>query len=175
MGVPACLLQSPEAEVAVTAGPTVVPGGYGVINANFTYHRDPAGFRLQVPIGWRMSRIGSLVCFRDANALKAVSVDVQGRRDGDPADLLGRAEGQWVGAAGLAGYTRIALVPTLAAQGSADLEYTYRRDGVVMHGENRMLRMGEEIYMVSGLTTDLFWLTDRDFLDLIQVSFGLIE
>ena len=52
-------------ETPVGRGPTAMPGGYGVINNNFTYHENDAGFWLQVPVGWRMSRIGSLVCFRD--------------------------------------------------------------------------------------------------------------
>jgi len=175
MGVHACAQQSPGAGVPVTPGPTAVPGGYGLINPNFTYHIDPSGFYLQVPIGWRVSRIGSLVCFRDPTAPMSVSVDVAGSRDGDPVDLLAEAEGQWRGAADLDGYERLVLEPTFAAQGSADLEYTYVRDDVVMHGENRLVRMNDTLFTISGLTTDLFWPTGRDVLNLIQVSLGRIE
>jgi hypothetical protein len=175
MGVDACIRQSPAEEVLVTPGPTTVPGGYGLINPNFTYHLDPTGFHLQVPIGWRLSRIGSLVCFRDPTARKAVSVDVGGRREGDPVVLLDEAEAQWRSAAGLTGYERLGLEPTFAAEGSADLEYTYVSDGTVMHGENRMVRMDGALFTISGLTTDLFWPTDRDVLNLIQVSLGLFD
>jgi hypothetical protein len=161
--------------VPVTAGPTAVASVYGAI-PNFTYYDDPSGFRVQVPIGWRVSRIGSLVCFRDPTALRAVSVDMAGSQGGDPVDLLAEAEAQWRSAADLKGYERLALEPTFTAEGSADLEYVYIRDGeTVVHGETRMVRMDGTLFTISGLTTDTFWPTDRDVFNLIQVSLGLIE
>ena len=176
MGVPACLLQSPSVETPVSPGPTAPPGGgYGVINDNFTYYEDEAGFWVQVPVQWRVSRVGSLVCFRDPNAPKAFAVEVVGRVDGHPVELLARSEPRWRDAAGLIGYERLGLVETFTGEGSGDLEYTYQRDGLVMHGENRLLRLGGVVYIVSCLTTDLYWPTDREMFQILQVSLSLSE
>jgi hypothetical protein len=176
MGVPACLLQSPSVETPVSPGPTALPGGgYGVINDNFTYYEDEAGFWVQVPVQWRVSRVGSLVCFRDPNAPKAFAVEVVGRVDGHPVELLTRSEPRWRDAAGLIGYERLGLVETFTGEGSGDLEYTYQRDGLVMHGENRLLRLGGVVYIVSCLTTDLYWPTDREMFQILQVSLSLSE
>jgi hypothetical protein len=175
MRVQACLDQSGSAESPVSPGPTAVPGGYAVINPNFTYHVDGAGFHLQVPRDWMTSRLGPLLCFRDPSSPKALAVHVDGRIDGEPMSLLAATEDTWRAAAGLAEYERISLEETYIGDGSADLEYTYARGGQTMHGENRMLRLSDQVFTIFWLTTDLYWTTDRGLLDIIQPSFGLRE
>lgn len=173
MGVQACLRQTPENEVAVPAGDPAQAGPYRP-PPNWTYYRDPGGFRIFVPEGWRLSRVGPLVCFRDPTSPKAIAVLPQGQLAGNPAALLTAGEGTWRSAAELTDYARVALVDVPINDGGADLEYTYvRPDAVRLHGVNRMVRLKVEVFTLFWLTTDFAWSTDRALRDVVQPSFGL--
>jgi eukaryotic-like serine/threonine-protein kinase len=141
--------------------------------SNWTYYRDPSGFHIGVPRGWKMSRIGNLYCFRDPNSPRAIAVLDQGRVSGDPARLLADSEQAWRDAANLPGYVRIGITDAGYDEGAADLEYTYFDEKTLMHGENRMLRMDDRVYTVFWLTTDFSWPSDQALLNFLQPSFGL--
>jgi hypothetical protein len=175
MGVQACVRQEPESEAAVPAGDPAQMGPYGPPQ-NWKHYRDPAGFRIFVPDGWRLSRVGPLVCFRDPTSPKAIAVYPQGRLAGDPVALLDAGEGDWRNAAELSDYTRVALVNVPIDDAGADLEYTYTRpDTVRLHGVNRMVRLEDEVFILFWLTTDFAWSTDRALRDVVQPSFGLAQ
>lgn len=175
MGVQACLRQTPENEVAVSAGDPAHMGRFGP-PPNWTAYRDPGGFRIFVPEGWHLSRVGPLVCFRDPTSPKAIAVLPQGRLAGNPAALLEAGEGAWRSAADLTDYARVALVDVPINDGGADLEYTYTRpDSVRLHGVNRMVRLKAEVFTLFWLTTDFGWSTDRALRDVVQPSFGLAQ
>jgi hypothetical protein len=57
--------------------------------------------------------------------------------------------------------------------GAADLEYTYLRGNIRMHGVNRMLRLDGEVYTIYFLATEVAWPTDREVMSAIQPSFTL--
>jgi hypothetical protein len=172
MGVQACAALPPNDGVPVKEG-KVLPGEYG-LEQGFTYYRDPAGFKVAVGIGWRFSRVESLLCFRDPNSRIAVGVDQFGQLAGDPTALLARGESDWRKAADLRDYSRIKIQDLILKEGGADLEYTYLApDDTKMHGENRMVRLGGRVYTLYWLTTDFSWGPHQYFRDKVQASIEL--
>jgi hypothetical protein len=172
MGVQACAVQDPAQESVVPDGGGVRAGEYAPL-PNWTYYRDPSGFHIGVPQGWKMSRIGNLYCFRDPNSPRAIAVLDQGRVSGDPSRLLADGEQAWRDAANLPGYVQVGITDAGYDEGAADLEYTYFDEKILMHGENRMLRMDDRVYTVFWLTTDFSWPSDQALLNFLQPSFGL--
>ncbi len=172
MGVQACVEQIPQAGVSVPDGGQARPGEYQLISG-WHYYRDPSGFRIGVPAGWEFSRIDSLYCFRDPNSAKAIAVQVNGVVDGHPMDLLARGEAEWIDAAGLANYKRVRISDLHFDEGAADLEYTYTRDGLDLHGIARMMRWEGQVYTLHWLTIEAYWLSDRYLMDVVHTSFGL--
>jgi hypothetical protein len=171
--VQACTVAAPDREVAVTAGSRTLPGAIALLDG-WVYHRDEAGFRIGVPLRWRMFRLDGLLCLRDPTSRRAIAVFDHGRVTGDPADLLLTAEPAWRAAAGLRAYARLGVTDLRFTEGAADLEYTYEApDGVPMHGVNRMVRMDGRVFTIYWLTTHATWLSDRVLMNHVQPSFGL--
>jgi hypothetical protein len=172
MGVQACAVQPAERQSPVPDGGPGRPGEFDLLDG-WTYHRDPSGFRVAVPQAWRMSRIGSLMCFRDPSSPRAIAVRELGQMPGDPAALLVDGERAWRDEAGLTDYRRLSIAGVPYGDGAADLEYTYRTIGLVLHGTNRMLRIHGRLFTLFWLTTDFSWSSDRALLDLLQASFDV--
>ena len=172
MGVQACAAQSPEDQSPVPDGGPARPGEFDLM-AGWTYYRDPSGYRLAVPQTWRTSRIGSLRCFRDPSSPRAIAVLDYGRVSGEPATLLADGERAWRNEANLTDYRRLGIADAHYDEGAADLEYTYRADGTVMHGTNRMLRMDGRLFTLFWLTTDFSWSADQVLLDFLKPSFDV--
>jgi eukaryotic-like serine/threonine-protein kinase len=172
MGVQACAAQSPEHQSPVPDGGPARPGEFDLM-AGWTYYRDPSGYRLAVPQTWRTSRIGSLRCFRDPSSPRAIAVLDYGRVSGEPATLLADGERAWRNEANLTDYRRLGIADAHYDEGAADLEYTYRADGTVMHGTNRMLRMDGRLFTLFWLTTDFSWSADQVLLDFLKPSFDV--
>jgi hypothetical protein len=171
MGVQACAGEGLPNETAVPEG-AARAGEYALL-PGWTYYRDPAGYRLAVPQGWRAAHVGALLCLRDPSSPKAIAVLDQGGVTGSPADLLAQGEAGWRSAADLTDYHRIGITDAHYDEGAADLEYTYSRAGTAMHGENRMLRLGGRVFTLYWLTTDFSWTSDIALMQFLQPSFGL--
>jgi hypothetical protein len=172
MGVQACAAQSPDSGSHVPGGGPARPGEFDLLTG-WTYFRDASGFRVAVPLAWRMSRIGDLLCFWDPSSPRAIGVLDHGRISGDPLQLLADGERAWRDEAGLAEYRRLSLTDAHFDEGAADLEYTYRNGETVLHGMSRMLRMDGRVFTLYWLTTDFNWSAERTLLDFLQPSFDL--
>jgi hypothetical protein len=192
MGVQACAAQSADRESLIPDGGAPRSGELGLLTG-WTYFRDPSGFRLAVPQTWRMSRIGGvpaadpssplvprgsdssaeLLCFQDPSSPRAIAVLDHGRVAGDPMQLLADGEAAWQKDANLTDYLRLSLTDAHYDEGAADLEYTYRTGTSVLHGTNRMLRMGGRLFTLCWLTTDFTWSSDHALLDFLQPSFAV--
>jgi serine/threonine protein kinase len=168
MGVQACASQTTDRETPVRLGP-----GQSSALTNWTPYMDPAGFALNVPVGWGMSRIGSLVCFRDPNSLKTIAVYDQGRLAGDPVQLVANTDA-WQRAASLDRFKSLGVQDMHVPEGGAMLEYTYWRGNTMMHGQNWMMRLGGRVFTVALLASDGAWPVDRDFLVAALASFRVV-
>jgi hypothetical protein len=165
MGVQACRNTIPANEQPVPVGP-------GDALPHFTNYTDPAGFTLQAPLGWRLSRGNGLLCLRDPTSLRTISVLDLGAREGVPLTLVTQTSA-WQAAAELTDFTQVHVTDMLLLEGGAILEYTYVRDQLTMHGENHMMRLSGHLFVVGILTTDSAWSTDREMLHAVTASFDL--
>ncbi|MEU7908761.1 serine/threonine-protein kinase [Actinoplanes sp. NPDC049118] len=121
------------AGVAVAAGGDDRPGATapaaGVVTGppaagGWVGHRDPAGFRLELPAGWRRSAAGNAVEFRDPAGVRALTVDTGEPATSDPLGYWRAAERTALAAGSLPGYARISMGNLTFRGGGADWEYT---------------------------------------------------
>ena len=141
--------------------------GEDLLPAGWVYYRDPSGFHVGVPATWMFSSIDSMRCFRDTTNAKAIAVYPNGNLKGHPTDLLAQGEAAWRQAAGLSDYDQVSIKDLRFDEGGADLEYTYTREGLALHGVNRMMRLDGKLFTVCWLTEDLYWPTDRYLRDIM--------
>jgi hypothetical protein len=168
MGVQACAEQTADHETTVRRA-----AGLSSALENWTPYVDQSGFGLNVPVGWKQSRIGSLLCFRDPDSLKTIAVYGFGRRAGDPVRLVNDTDA-WRAAASLDDFRPFPVQDMHLPEGGAMLEYTYRRGDTTMHGQNWMMRLDGRLFTVFLLASDGAWTVDRDFLTAAFASFRVV-
>ncbi|GAA0331570.1 hypothetical protein [Streptomyces blastmyceticus] len=118
-----------DAPTGPSAGPSADPGNGGA-PAGYTHTRDPAGFTLDVPLGWHRTADGISVFYRpagdDQNFIQVF------RLNGPESTPVEAAEATEATMSKNPGYRRLKLGQT--SDGSeAELEYTYTRDGGTRH------------------------------------------
>jgi hypothetical protein len=116
----------------VLAATSRVPAG---LPAGWIWFRDPAGFALALPAGWKRAASGNDVCFTDPAGRRAFTVNVS-------AVVTRRPLAYWQSrekAGGLAGYRRISMGVLLLKRGGADWEYTWQPDSDTTLHERRVL------------------------------------
>jgi eukaryotic-like serine/threonine-protein kinase len=172
MRVQACADHVPSSETPVPPASAEDTDRYG-LPLNWARYSS-SGFVIDVVSGWQVSVIGDLTCFRDPTSSKAVAVFSHGKLDGNPLDLV-RNTAAWQAAADMKDFKQLGLTDRQYPEGAADLEYTYQRGNIKMHGVNRMLRAGGRVYTIYFVTTDASWPTDRAMVDVIQPSFALAD
>ena len=165
MRVQACRDQAGDRET------TVVPQG-GAALENWTTLVDPAGFRMNVPVGWGMSHVGAMACYRDPFSLKTLGVYANGPLADDLVNLVADTT-DWVAAADLTGFTPLGVQDLHLPEGGAMLQYTYQRGPTKMHGQVTMMRRGGNVFTVYLLTSDNSWNVDREYLLAGPASFDL--
>ncbi|MFC7534895.1 protein kinase [Actinoplanes sp. GCM10030250] len=113
-----------------------VPAG---LPRDWIWSRDPAGFSLALPAGWRRSTSGNDVCFTDPAGRRAFLVNVAAVSTSKPLDHWQRREKAERAAGDLPGYRRISMGVLLLKRGGADWEYTWRPDSTTVRHERRVL------------------------------------
>jgi serine/threonine protein kinase len=114
------------------------PAGYGALPAGFYRFRNPTGFSIGVPKGWQISHVGHYVYVRDpANSGIFLLIDQSDHPKPDP--LADWQQQQASRASTYQDYHLIRLqsVRYPQAQKAADWEFTYDRNGVLVHVLNR--------------------------------------
>jgi hypothetical protein len=77
---------SPSPSPTVSSSPTASPEAAAPPPAGFVLHRDPTGFSIAVPRGWREERDGSIVDFRDPTSGRFIRIDQRADPRTDPYD-----------------------------------------------------------------------------------------
>ena len=170
MGPQACVAR-PDEKPVPTAVP-LLPGELGLFPGR-VYHRDPTGFRIATFSGWALSRVGSLVCFREPRGRRVLAIDQQQRKVTDPVVESVHLEATWLAAAGLADYARISLKAKPFTGGSAaELEYTYLdQSGDRMRGINLYLATPRRLYTIYWLAADADWPAQLDNYRNLTIAF----
>lgn len=140
--------------------------------AGFRLHRDPTGFSIAVPTGWRAVRDGNLVDFRDPDSNRFLRIDQRTNPRGDPYD-------DWISqqpevAKQLAGYDlkRIARVQ-YRGWPTADWEFTWGARTAQLHVLNRNVVPSRlRAYALYWSTSDSRWVADRELFDVIASTFS---
>ncbi|MFB9694502.1 protein kinase [Amorphoplanes digitatis] len=136
---------------AMTPAADVVTGP--VAADGWVDHRDAAGFRLELPGGWRRSAAGSAVEFRDPAGGRAFTVDTGAPATSDPLGYWRAAERTALAAGSLPGYARISMGNLTFGDGGADWEYTWQPpDGPRLHTRRVLLS-----YLADWTTPERDW------------------
>jgi len=157
-GVLACTTQVPERELVVPSQVPLRPGEQDLAGG-FVWHRETNGLRIAAAPGWGRSTIGeSLLCFRERDGARAISVQRIDRPAGAIASAWDRLEAPWRAAANMADYRRV-TVGLGALEGSADLEYTFDGpNGTPMHGRSMLVATSPTTaYIISFIAKEIDW------------------
>jgi hypothetical protein len=138
---------SPDTQAAPSAtsraGAADQPGSAdGAVPAGFTLFKDPTGFSVAVPSGWKRSVRGSSTYYRDPAGSRMLQVD---QTDRPKPDALRDWQDQESTAAGrFRGYQRVRLERIdYRGWNAADWEFTWRPSGGTLHVMNRNIRAGD--------------------------------
>jgi hypothetical protein len=138
--------------------------------AGWRDYRDPTGFRVYVPKGWKRSKKGTIVYFRDGKG-HVLGIDQTTKPQRDPvADWRGKARYR-VAAGDFPGYDEIRIASVKYWLKAADWEFTFN-GSTRQHVNNRgFITSKNQAYGIYWQTTDARWKTDRDDLRLVFDSF----
>jgi serine/threonine protein kinase len=143
-----------------SGSPAAYPGaGYGALPAGFYRYRDFTGFSIGVPQGWQISHTGHYVYIRDPeNGGIFLLIDQSDQPKPDP--LADWQQQQANRAGSYPGYHLIRLesIRYPQAEKAADWEFTYDRNGVLVHILNRnILANPQHAYALYWSTPESDW------------------
>ncbi|GID17655.1 hypothetical protein Aab01nite_12450 [Paractinoplanes abujensis] len=162
----------PPSTAATTAAPPDSPGSSELpaLPDGWRDYRDRTGFAVYVPEGWTRSVERGIVYFRgDARVL---GIDQTKKPAPDPvADWRGKADYR-VGRGDFPSYREIGIDEVDYFTKAADWEFTFTRNGVRQHVNNRGVITGpKQAYGFYWQTRDAEWADRKDDLQLIFDSF----
>lgn len=140
--------------------------------AGWRDYRDRTGFALYVPEGWRRSKEGTMVYFRDPATGRVLGIDQTGHPQWNPvADWRGKAD-QRVRAGDFPGYDEIHIREVRYFRKAADWEFTFDGSSTRQHVNNRGFVVdANQAYGIYWQTRDADWDDARDDLQLVFDSF----
>ncbi|WP_433306156.1 protein kinase domain-containing protein [Actinoplanes sp. CA-030573] len=138
--------------------------------AGWRDYRDPTGFSVYVPVGWRQSKEKGIVYFRGDG--RVLGIDQTDTPQWNPvADWRGKADYR-VARGDFPGYHEIHIQPVNYFLKAADWEYTFDRSGVRQHVNNRgLITSRHQAYGIYWQTTDAAWSAAQPDLRLVFASF----
>jgi len=131
-----------------------VPAGYR------TYH-DPTGFSIAVPDGWQISHRGAYVYLTQPSGAAFLLIDQSDQPKPDPLADWRQQEANRIGT--YPGYHRVRLeaISYPQAEKAADWEFTYYRQGVLLHVLNRnVLANAHHAYALYWSTSQSDWASE---------------
>jgi hypothetical protein len=137
---------------AMTPAKTRIPAG---LPSGWIWFRDPTGFTVALPAGWRRSTSGTAVCFEDPQHDAAFTVDSAALVTRKPLDYFQSQEKT----AKPPGYLRVSMDLLLLRRGGADWEYTWRpASGTTQHVRRVLLAVTDKrSYLLKWTTPDAQW------------------
>lgn len=168
---------TPESAAPATTQPSVKPpptkttpvSGRPAIPAGWHDYRDPTGFSVYVPNGWKRSQEGSIVYFRGDG--RVLGIDQSPHPKSNPvADWRGQRDYR-VARGDFPGYREVRLVAVPYFRKAADWEFIYTKGGR-RHVNNRGLVVSSsQAYGIYWQTADADWAAARPDLTLVFASF----
>ncbi|WP_433379068.1 protein kinase domain-containing protein [Actinoplanes sp. CA-142083] len=164
---------SAAAPATVNATSAAASGSGGerpALPAGWNLYRDPTGFSLYVPTGWKRSKEHGMVYFRGAG--RVLGIDQTKQPQWNPvADWRGKADYR-VARGDFPGYHEIHIREVGYFRKAADWEFTFDRSGVRQHVNNRgVVTSAHQAYGIYWQTSDAEWAAAQKDLRLVFASF----
>ncbi len=164
--VPSAAATSGPAETPshAPAGPPPLPEGWQM-------YTDETGFSVAAPVGWNVSRDGTILYFREPNGGRILGIDQSSQPNMDPVADWTNQEQQRAGSF-YHGYQRIRIDPVQYFVACADWEFTYDQGGTRAHVINRgFVTSDHQAYGIWWSTPDSVWQDNLKYFDLITSTF----
>ncbi|GAB3939765.1 hypothetical protein GCM10027614_22430 [Micromonospora vulcania] len=144
---------------------------YRLVNG-WTWHDDPSGFRIAVPVTWLRWVEGAVTCFREADGPRVLSVEAGPARV-DPVAYWKGEESRLVGGEALPGYRKVDISPLDIFKGGAIWECSWdNAAGERVHSFRLLANTSAgRAYTVSWLTKEFDWQVNATYLPMIRQSF----
>ncbi|GAA1622579.1 hypothetical protein J3R03_005620 [Actinoplanes couchii] len=160
----------PGASAEPSGSVPAADGGKPVLKAGWKEYTDPTGFSLYVPAGWKRSKNGSIVYFRGDN--KILGIDQTDQPKSNPVKDWRTQADYRSGNGDFPGYKEIKIVKVDYFRTAADWEFTFNRNGVRRHTNNRGTVISDKkAYGFYWETNDDAWAGSLDDLKLVFDSF----
>ncbi|MFF0154894.1 serine/threonine-protein kinase [Micromonospora sp. NPDC005203] len=143
------------------------------LRVGWTWHDDPAGFRIAVPVGWTRWTEGAVTCFREHDGARVLSVEA-GPARADPVAYWEAEEARLTsGDALLNGYLRVDISAMDIFEGGAVWECGWRNAaGEQLHSFRLLANTSaDRSYTVSWMTKEFDWQVNAAYLPMIRQSF----
>jgi hypothetical protein len=158
-----------------TTGPPATPSPPAAAPppAGFVLHRDPTGFSIAVPRGWRQERNGSTVDFRDPDSGRFIRIDQRADPSTAPYDDWVSREATYK--AELPGYDLVRIANVIyRGWPTADWEFTWgargsERSHVLIRNVVPNQQHGYALYWS---TADTRWTKDLPYFDVFVRTFA---
>ncbi|MGS2615375.1 serine/threonine-protein kinase [Micromonospora sp. LZ34] len=166
----ACAAAPPSGASPVPSVPA--PAGAYRLVANWTWHVDPAGYRIAAPVAWLHWTDGAATCFREPGGARVLGVEA-GPRRADPVGWWRAEERRLTGGGSLPGYQRYDIAALDMFQGAAIWECAWiSAAGERVHTGRLLANVSaDRAYTVSWLTKEFDWQVNTAYFAMIRQSF----
>lgn len=126
------------------------------------WHRDPAGFRVPLPVGWTRAVDGTAVCFSDPDGARTFTVDTDAPVTRRPLEYWQAAERTARADSSLPGYQWVSMNVLPLYSGGADWEYSWQPATSTRQHVRRLLLATSltRSYLLQWATRDQDWSLD---------------
>ncbi|MEU4678349.1 serine/threonine-protein kinase [Micromonospora sp. NPDC023737] len=138
----------------------------------WTWHTDPAGFRIAAPVDWLLWTEDAVTCFREPGGARVLSVEASAAR-ADPTLWWQAEERRLTSGGSLPGYHRVDISPMDIFDGGAVWECAWlNAAGERMHTARLLANTSaDRAYTVSWLTKEFDWQVNATYFAMIRQSF----
>jgi eukaryotic-like serine/threonine-protein kinase len=164
--------QSPPASPTAQPSPPPGSGTQAVVPAGYHTYRDPTGFSIAMPNGWRVSHQGHYTYLTPPSGAGFLLIDQSDHPQ--PSPLADWQQQEASRRATYAGYHRIRLaaIHYPQAEKAADWEFTYYRNGVLTHVLNRnILANAQHAYALYWSTPESQWASEQPVFEVLARTF----
>ncbi|MGC4821353.1 serine/threonine-protein kinase [Micromonospora sp. DT63] len=167
----ACAAPPPPAATPVPLVSPPSDARYG-LRDGWTWHVDPAGFRIAAPVAWARWTEGAVTCFREPSGARVLSVEA-GPPQADPVAHWTAEEKRLVGGDALPGYRKLDISALDVFDGGALWECSWENAaGERVHSIRLLANTSAgRAYTVSWLTKEFDWQVNAAYFVMIRQSF----
>jgi hypothetical protein len=173
-GTPSAATSSKAAASPTVGAASASAGAGGVaLPAGWEMYTDRTGFSVAVPSGWRVSRVDTMVYFREpGGGGRVLGIDQSNQPKSDPVADWTDQEARRMAAGDWADYRRVKIVAVNYFLKAADWEFTYVASGGRLHVVNRgFVTSSTQAYAIYWSTSDADWQANQANFNLIASSF----